>query len=493
VLRIGPSWPVRLIGERINPTANKPLAAGLVAGRLTELKETALSQTEAGADALDVNISTPNVDEKSVLPKSVLTLQNLVPLPLVIDSTDLDAIEAGLRACAGRCLLNSVSGKPGSAERLMPMAKKYGAALVLLPVDERGIPRTAEERIEVLERLLSAALKAGFSRNDLIADGLVMAAATGQSWVPETLRTIRLARERLGLASILGVSNVSFGFPNRPILNANFLAMACAAGLDAAIINPSSEPMRQALDASAVLTGRDPNGRAYIGRYASAPRDPDQTGGPSTEDPLRKAVLQGARSEAPIIASDAMKSGRSARDLLDTVLLPAMTEVGRLYEKGTYFLPQLILAAETMQEALKVIKPALAVQGSSPSAKGRLVIATVKGDVHDIGKNIVSLMLENDGWAVLDLGKDVPNEAIIEAAISHRADLVCLSALMTTTMTEMSAVAGLLKTRGLTCGLLVGGAAVNARFAEGIGAGYAPDAFAAIRAASRFLPKRAAT
>ena len=485
ILKIGENLPVRIIGERINPTANKKLAEDLLKESMIELKNTALEQISAGADSLDINLGNPSIDEKKIMQIAILTLQELVQVPLVIDSSNPDVIETALRVYAGRALVNSVNAKKESLEKILPVAKKYGAAIILLPVGEKGIPETAEERIKLLKILLERAEQEGFDKTDMLADGLVLSVATGQTFIIETLKTIQIAKKDLNLSTILGISNVSFGMPERVSINAAFLAMACAAGLDAAIINPLSEFVKKSLYASSVLTNRDKNSHIFINLYSKKenPSVAEKT------SPLQNSIIKGLKEEAKIITEKLISENFSANEILNTMLIPAMQQVGDNYENGIFFLPQLILAAEAMQESLKIIKPYLKNLENSSNIKGKLVIATVKGDVHDIGKNIVSLMLSNDGWEVHDLGKDIDNEKILKEAKTIGADIICLSALMTTTMVEMTEMSKLIKKYNLPYKLLIGGAAVTARFAKDIGAFYAPDAFSAVKVARKIIEK----
>jgi len=489
ILRIGPDYPVRLIGERINPTAQKAIAAELKTGKLTELKKEGLVQAEHGAEALDVNAGVPGISEETILPEALMALQNVVDIPLVLDSSNTAAVENGLKAYAGRLLINSANGKEGSYDRVFPLAKKYGAAVILLPIDERGVPETAEERLKIAERLLAAALKAGLTRKDLLLDGLVLTVGTSQRRILETIETIRLGKKRLGLNSVLGVSNVSFGLPRRTMINTSFLSMAIAGGLDAGILNPLSEEIARTLSAGSVLVNRDRNAVHYIERYSAAEREearPSNTEAVGLDRRIGEAVIRGHKDAVKDLLSVGLDSGLKADEIIRDILIPAITRVGDLYENGTYFLPQLIMAAETMQEAIQLLKPRLP-QAAASQVRRKAVLATVKGDVHDIGKRIVSLMLSNNGFEVIDLGKDVSNADILDRCRKENADLVGLSALMTTTMPEMQKMAELMKKHKIDIPLLVGGAAVNEDFAEKIGAHYAKDAASAVRLAKKLV------
>jgi 5-methyltetrahydrofolate--homocysteine methyltransferase len=489
ILRIGPDYPVRLVGERINPTAQKSIAAELKAGKLTELKKEGLAQAEHGADALDVNCGVPGLSEETVLPEALMALQNVVNVPLVLDSSNPLAVENGLKAYAGRLLVNSVNAKKGSFDRLLPLVKRYGAAVILLPLDAKGIPETAAERMKIVRFLLDEALKAGLSPRDLLVDGLVMTVGTSQRYVLETVETIRLAKKEFGLNSVLGVSNVSFGLPRRPQINTAFLSMAIAGGLDAGILNPLSEDVHRTLSAGSVLTNRDRNAVHYIERYSSpekAEARPATDGDAPLDRRIAEAVTRGHKDAVKDLLSAAMAQGTKADEIIRDILIPAITRVGDLYENGTYFLPQLIMSAETMQEAIRVLQPFLA-SGSSQADKPVVVLATVKGDVHDIGKRIVSLMLSNNGFTVVDLGKDVDCAVILDRCRKENAALLGLSALMTTTMPEMQKAAELMKKQRLSIPIMVGGAAVNEEFARRIGGHYARDAASAVRLAKKLL------
>lgn len=499
------------VGERLNPTARRRLAEELRSGRMSLVREEAWRQVEAGAQVLDVNAGLPGIDEAATLAEMVEAIQAAVDVPLSLDTADPRALEAGLRSFPGRALINSVTGEAQRLEEVLPLARRYGAAVLCLTLDERGIPPRAEERLQVAERILQAALAAGLRPEDLVIDCLVLAVGAQQAEAAETIRAVRLVKERLGLATLLGISNVSHGLPNRPLLNATFLAMTLGAGLDAAILNPYDPGVRAVLQAGAVLAGRDQHARRYLAAQAGAEGAPfvpggaapgagdagvrgtpseggDKGGAQIAEDlrPLWLAILEGDRTAAEGAVEVALAAGREPLAIIDEAVVPALDEVGRRYEQGIYFLPQLMLAAESAQLAFARLRREL--QGEKGSARGTVVLATVKGDIHDIGKNIVGVMLSNHGFQVVDLGKDVPLERILAAAASERADIVGLSALMTTTMAEMRRVVEEIRRRGLEVRVMVGGAVVTPQFAQEIGAdAYGKDAVAAVQQALRLV------
>lgn len=501
IVAVGPAELPVVIGERLNPTARKRLAEAVRAGEFGVYREEARVQAAAGAQVLDVNVGVPGVDEAGAMQQAVEAVQTAIALPLSVDSAEASALEAGLRSFAGRALLNSVSGKEDVLERLLPVAKRYGAAVLGLTLDEQGIPLKAEDRLAVARRIVAAAESAGFSRDDLLIDCLVLAAGAQQGEVAETLKAVRLVREELGVGTILGVSNVSHGLPGRPALNATFLAMALAAGLDAAIMNPLDERMWETLRAGAVLVNRDRHARAYL---VAQPKDaepapaalltaPSAIQGDPGEDwtaALFRAVVEGEAGQAANMVAKALAVAEPL-DVVNRAVAPALAEVGRRYETGEYFLPQLMLAAEAAKASFTALKPHLARSGAGP-AKGTVILATVEGDIHDIGKNIVAVMLENHGFRVVDLGRDVPPDRIATAALDERAELVGLSALMTTTMTGMTRTIAALRKASVPAKVMVGGAVVTADYAREIGAdGYGPDAVAAVRLAQLLTGREA--
>ena len=479
---------VTVVGERINPTGKKRFQQAIREGDMDYILAQGISQAESGAALLDVNVGVPGVDEPAVLERVVKALQSVVSLPLQLDSSSAAALERGLRVYNGKPLVNSVNGEQAVLDSLLPLCKKYGAAVIGLTLDEGGIPKTAAQRVAIARRIRDAALAAGIPREDIYIDCLTLTASAQQEDVMATLDALRACKEELGVRTVLGVSNISFGLPCRPVLNAAFLTMAIYAGLDLAIMNPASEEMMGAVYACNVLTGRDGQSAAYIARYAGrqletravspaapAPDAPaDTAGGPYA--PLVRAVRQGLKGEAAA-HTRALLEGRDPLDLVDEALIPALDAVGAGYEKGTLFLPQLLQSASAAQAAFEEIKAAVARRGAAGPSKGKIVLATVKGDVHDIGKNIVRVILENYGFDVLDLGRDVPPETVVEAVRQSGARLVGLSALMTTTLKSMAETIEALHKAKLDCKIMVGGAVLTERYALEIGADwYAKDA-----------------
>ncbi|NPV26507.1 MAG: dihydropteroate synthase [Firmicutes bacterium] len=480
------------IGERINPTARKKLAEDIRAGRMLHVVEEAQAQVAAGAPMLDVNVGVPGVDEVAAMRKAVLQIQSTVDVPLALDSTNPEAIEAGLKVFAGKPLINSVNGEAKSLQAILPLARRYGAAVLGLTLDSHGIPSTAEGRLAIARRIVDAALAYGIRREDIYIDCLVQTVSAQQAEVMETLRAIQLVKRELGVKTILGVSNVSHGLPRREVLNSTFLAMACGFGLDLPIMNPFDQRMREGLWAVAVLTGRDPYARGYIDEFRpalnEAPITTSEAAKPSSDRQQRiyQAVLNGEKASIAALVKAALEEGVDPLVLVNQTLIPAIEEVGERYDKKIFFLPQLMLAGETMKAAFEVVKPRLATEQAQNL--GTIVLATVQGDIHDIGKNIVAVMLENYGWRVVDLGRDVPTATIVEAAVREQATIVGLSALMTTTMPRMAEVITAMRARGVKTKVMVGGAVVTADYAAKIGAdGYAADARAAVLKAKELL------
>ena len=483
---------ITVVGERINPTGKKRFQQALREGDMNYILEQAVSQVEAGAQVLDVNVGAPGVDEPAVMEQVVKALQSVVSLPLQLDSSHADALERGLRVYNGKPIVNSVNGEPEVLAKILPLCKKYGAAVVGLAIDKRGILSSAADRVEIAKRITKAALDAGIPQEDIYIDCLTLTASAQQADVLATVEALAACKRELGVRTILGVSNISFGLPCRPYLNTTFLTMAMYAGLDLAIMNPSSEEMMAAVYAFNVLTNRDKQSAAYIARYANrvpastalakatvaqqaaAPEADAALSGPYA--PLMKAVEQGLKGEAAA-RTKALLEEKQPLELVDEALIPALDIVGAKYEKGTLFLPQLLQAASAAQSAFDEIKTAIAKNGGEGASKGRIVLATVKGDVHDIGKNIVRVILENYGFDVLDLGRDVPIETVVHTVREKDVHLVGLSALMTTTLKSMEETIAALHEAKLDCKIVVGGAVLTPEYAEKIGADwYAKDA-----------------
>ena len=486
---------ITVVGERINPTGKKRFQQALREQDMNYILEQAVSQAEAGAQILDVNVGAPGVDEPALMEQVVKALQSVVSLPLQLDSSHADALERGLRVYNGKPIVNSVNGEPEVLEKVLPLCKKYGAAVVGLAIDQKGIQPGAEDRVAIARRIKEAALAAGIPQEDLYIDCLTLTASAQQKDVLATVEALHTCKTELGVRTILGVSNISFGLPCRTYLNTTFLTMAMYAGLDLAIMNPSSEEMMAAVYAYNVLTNRDPQSTRYIERYANRvpastalaqanqnavaaqgaqPGDAAEVSGPYA--PLIKAVEKGLKGEAAAQTRTLLET-KEALELVDEALIPALDIVGNKYEKGTLYLPQLLQAASAAQSAFEEIKTAIAKKGGTSESKGRIVIATVKGDVHDIGKNIVKVILENYGFEVIDLGRDVPVETVVNTVREKNVHLVGLSALMTTTLKSMEETIAALHAAKLDCKIMVGGAVLTPEYAEKIGADwYAKDA-----------------
>lgn len=487
---LGVDLPLAVIGERINPTGKKLLTEELQAGQFGEAVRLAAEQVEAGAAVLDVNVGAPMVDEVQLLPALTQELVSRVRLPLSLDSTNADAIEAALEAYPGSALVNSITGESGRMERLGPTCRKFGAPFILLPLEGRKLPVTAAERLALVERLVDQAEAMGVPRRLMVVDALVLTVSSKPESAKACFEVIRQCRERWGLPVMAGLSNVSFGLPARELVNSTFLAMAMANGMAGAIANPSSARLREARATAEVLLNRDPQAERFVTAYAQwKPGEGGEVraGGPAKKAAasLREAVVTGDRDGIVPMLEDELKKGRDPFELVDAELIPGITEVGERYERKEYFLPQLLLSAETMQTAFARLRPLLE-GGDADKRRDVVVMATVEGDIHDIGKNIVNLMLGNHGFEVVDLGKDVSAERIVDEAERLGASVIGLSALMTTTMVRMEETVRLAAVRGLKTRIMVGGAVVSQAYADSIGAhGYSDDAVGAVRVAKR--------
>ena len=477
---------VRVIGERINPTGKKRFQQALLEDDLDYILDVGLQEVDAGADILDVNVGYPGVDEAAMLPRVVKKLQSALDIPLQLDSTNPAALEAGLRVYNGKAAVNSVNGDPAVLERLLPIVKKYGAAVVGLALDENGIPQTAEGRVDIARRILEAALAHGIPKEDVWIDCLTLTVSAQQDQAAETLRAVRTVHEELGMRTVLGVSNISFGLPNRPLITQNFLIQALGAGLRLPIINPNQREMMDAVAAFRVLSGEDRECRAYVDRFAGM--DAKAAPAPATAGmTLDEAIIRGLRADAGKLAKAALET-EDELSLVEGHLIPALDKVGEGYEQGKVFLPQLLSAAQAAQAVFEVIRTSIAQKGGTPVKKGRLIIATVHGDIHDIGKNIVRTVLENYGYEVLDLGRDVPPEVIVQTAVEQDIHLVGLSALMTTTLPAMEETIRQLRALPQPPVTFVGGAVVTPEYARQMGADYyAKDARQSVEIARKVL------
>lgn len=465
----------RIIGERINPTGKKLFKEALRNNDTGYILNQAIEQIRAGADILDVNVGLPEIDEKAMMIKAVKEIQSVTDAPLQIDSTIPEVLEVALRIYNGKPIVNSVNGEESSLETVLPLVKKYGAAVVGLTLDKNGIPPKAEQRFAIAEKILKRAMYYGIPKEDVFIDCLTLTASAEQEAVMETLRALGRVKKELGLKTVLGVSNISFGLPNRPLINQNFLTMALTYGLDLPIINPNVDAMTGAVRAYKLLANIDKNSFDFIAAYNSAAVQKTENKDENNIS-LEYAVENGLKDESAKATAELLKTA-DPMEIINGALIPALDKAGEQFEKGTIFLPQLILTAGAAQAAFGVIREKMISENSSPVSKGKIVLATVKGDIHDIGKNIVKVLLENYGYTVIDLGKDVPCEEVVRAALEHRVKLVGLSALMTTTLKSMEETIRLLRESGSECKVVVGGAVLTPEYAEKIGADfYAKDA-----------------
>lgn len=468
-----------VIGERINPTGKKRMQEALRTGDVNYLLKEAVNQSAAGAAVLDVNVGLGGVDEAAWMERAVSAIQGVCTCPLQLDTADPEALARGLRAYNGKALINSVSGKQEVMDQVFPLAKRYGGTVVALLLDEEGIPDTAEGRVAIARRIMAEAARYGIAKRDLVMDALTMTVSTGERNALVTLETLRRCREELGVRTVLGVSNISFGLPQREKLAGPFLTLALGAGLDAAILNPLSEAMMDAWQAALTLTGRDKGCRAYLERFAGAA--PVKSGAQAAFS-LEEAVRRGLRAEAERAARERLSEGEAPMDLVEKRLLPALTQVGDGYEAGTLFLPQLLMSAEAAQGAFALVQQALGEKSTGMRRQGRIALATVEGDIHDIGKNIVKVLLESYGFEVVDLGKNVKPEQVLAAVQAEKLHMVGLSALMTTTVPAMERTIALLRREAPDCRVVVGGAVLTPELAAAIGAhAYARDAMDTVR------------
>lgn len=473
-----------IIGERLNPTGKKTLQAALRAKDMDHVLKEAIRQQEQGAHILDVNMGLPDIDEPEMLKKAVIEIQSVVDLPLQLDSSDPNALEKAARVYNGKPLINSVNGKKESLEKILPIVKKYGAAVLGLTLDDEGIPSSAEGRLRIARNIMEEAQKIGIPKEDVLIDCLVMTVSAQQEQAAETLRAVRMVREELGLKTVLGVSNVSFGLPSRPIINRTMLTMALMQGLDAPIMNPGDEGMREAIAAFRVLMGKDPQASGFIAEYSGTdekePKKTETVTGGSFS--LPQAIKGGLKREAEK-ATEALLSKMGPLKIIEREIIPSLDSVGKEYESQTIFLPQLMKSAEAAKASFELLRRIIAKEGQAGSeVRAKIVIATVQGDIHDIGKNIVKVILENYNFRMIDLGKDVPPERIVEAVKEHGAEIVGLSALMTTTVSSMKTTIDLLRKACPPVKVIVGGAVLTDSLAKYVGADhYAKDAMEAVR------------
>lgn len=486
----------KIIGERINPTGKKKFKQALKEHDLEYILREGITQQDNGAHILDVNVGLPDIDEPAMMKETVQELQSVVNLPLQIDTVDADAMEAALRIYNGKAMVNSVSGKQESMDKVFPLIRKYGGVVIGLTLDEDGIPADAEGRVRIARRIIDEAAKYGIRKKDIVIDALAMTISSEPDGAKVTLETLRRLKDEVGVNTVLGVSNISFGLPSRPVINAAFYTMAMMNGLSAGIINPSSEDMMKAWYAYHALMGLDTNCERYIGRYSSTQSSGGRSGaagaspsglGQKSTLSLRESIEKGLKEEASLITTH-LSEEQDPLEIINTELIPALNHVGDGFEKGTVFLPQLLMSAEAAKSAFAVLKDKMDKSGKVQDKIGTIVLATVKGDIHDIGKNIVKVLLENYSFDVIDLGKDVPPEKIVETVLGKDIRLVGLSALMTTTVGSMEETIRQLREKAPGCRVMVGGAVLNQEYADMIGADfYGKDAMQSVRYAQKLF------
>jgi 5-methyltetrahydrofolate--homocysteine methyltransferase len=482
--------PLFIVGERINPTGKKALQQELAEGKMSIIRQMALEQENQGANLLDINVGQPGIDEVTKIKEVITLLATSTKLPLVVDSSHIKTIEAALRIYPGRMLINSISGEKEKINKLLPLAAKYGAMFILLPLTGGEVPQTAQKRQTIVNNIFQKAKKFGFTKDDFIVDCLVMAVASNPNAAQETLKTLHWCAQTFRSKTILGLSNVSFGMPGRPWLNSTFLAMAQFCGLTMAIANPASQELMNVKKAGDVLIAKDKDALRFIEHFSAQVNVSSGNAAIKILNPREKiadAIINGDRENILSLIETEMSTGSLAQELVDKIMIPSIVRVGDLYEKKIYFLPQLMAAAETMKKALAFLEPHLK-KGSSGN-KGKIILATVKGDIHDIGKNIVALLLRNYGYSVIDLGKDVATGTIIAKTKEQNPDVIALSALMTTTMVNMKEVITLAREEGIDQPFMIGGAVVTDTYAKSIGASYARDGVEAVRIVENLIKK----
>jgi len=493
-VEVSDDLPFVLIGERINPSGRKELARAIESRDSAFLRKDAMEQATHGAGLIDINMGISDRDPVGTMRWAIQTVQQAAHCPVVVDSSDPAVVEAALMEVEGKAMINSVSGETDSLESLIPLARKYGAAVLGITLDEEGIPESTEKRLEIARRIVDYARSRGIPREDIVIDPLSLPVSAEQRKVCDSLEAIRLIKAELGVRTVMGVSNVSFGLPKRPIIHSTFLAMALHAGLDLPIVNPLDDSIRGIIHAADLLLGRDVGGIRYIQAHGERVQGtiptPEPQTSPGAGEAIVRCVLEGNKEAVDSLVGGALEGGIPAQEIVDRYLVAAMEKVGDLFEKKAYFLPQVILSAETMQRGFQRVKPHL------PSRKGegrsgRILFATVKGDIHDIGKNICITLLENHGFEIIDLGKNVETKVIVERAKEEGADIVAMSALMTTTMIRMREVVEALKSSGVKARTLIGGAVVTQAYADEIHAdGYGANAVKAVKESRRLLSDR---
>lgn len=464
----------RIIGERINPTGKKKFKEALINHDIDYILNQAIEQTHAGAEILDVNVGLPEIDEKSMMVDAVKAIQGITDAPLQLDSTIPEVLEAALRIYCGKPIVNSVNGEDESLDTILPLVKKYGAAVVGLTLDKDGIPKSADKRFDLAVKILNKAMEYGIPKENVFIDCLTLTASAEQDGVIETLNAVKRVKDELGLKTVLGVSNISFGLPNRERINHTFLALALENGLDLPIINPNISAMSGTVRAYRLLKSIDKNSKEYIAAYNNEQGNKENSTSANQDNKnisLEYAIENGLKNDGARITKELLES-KEPMEIVNKCLIPALDKAGDQFEKGTIFLPQLILSAEVAQAAFGVIKDYISSKSDESVSKGIIVIATVKGDIHDIGKNIVKVLLENYGYTVIDLGKDVDYQTVVDAVKKYDAKLVGLSALMTTTLVSMEKTIELIHKNNLDCKIMVGGAVLTPEYAMQIGADY---------------------
>jgi 5-methyltetrahydrofolate--homocysteine methyltransferase len=494
-VEVADHMPIVIIGERINPSGRKDLTRAIESRDTAFLRREATEQVSFGANLLDVNMGINDKDPVGTMVWALQTIQQAIRVPVIVDSSDPEVVESALREIEGKTMLNSVSGERDSLESLVPLAKQYGAAILGITLDEDGIPDNVLKRLQIAERIIEFALSRGISLEDIVIDPLALPVSAEQQKVLDSLEAIRLIKEELGVKTVMGVSNVSFGLPERKIINTTFLSMALSRGLDLPIINPLDDSIKGVIHAANLLLGKDLSGTRYIQSYGTQVEGVEKKtvplDGMPVEEAIFHAILEGSREEIDGLIVKALEKGMGAQEITDQCLVTAMEKVGDLFETKVYFLPQVILSAETMQRGFSIVKPHLESREGEKQA-GKILFATVKGDIHDIGKNICITLLENHGFEVVDLGKNVETHVIVERARQEEVDIVAMSALMTTTMVRMKDVIETLKKNDVDARTMIGGAVVTQEYADEIGAdGYGANAVKAVKVAKKLSPKKA--
>lgn len=461
----------RIIGERINPTGKKLFKEALINNNIDYILSQAIEQIQGGAEILDVNVGLPEINEKEMMIKAIKSIQSIVDVPLQIDSTIPEVLESALRVYNGKPLINSVNGEEETMHNIFPLVKKYGGAILGLTIDKDGIPKKAEGRIKIAEKILQTALSYGIPKEDVYIDCLTLTASAEQDSVLETLNALEAVKNKLGLKTVLGVSNISFGLPNRGLINSTFLSMALMKGLDLPIMNPNVESMTGAVRAYNLLANHDKNSTEFIKNYSNTKPQTISVDNNSNNNTLEYAIETGLKNEAKTITKKLLET-KTPMEIINQIIIPALDKAGTEFESGKIFLPQLILSAGVAQEAFEILKKEISKTNIDSVSKGKIIVATVKGDVHDIGKNIVKVLLENYGYEVIDLGKDVDYDVVLNAVKETNCKLVGLSALMTTTLNSMAETIKILKENNCNCKIMVGGAVLTPEYAETIGADY---------------------